>query len=77
MDDDPIVAEVRRVRDEYAARFNYDIDAIYEDIKEQERLSGLTFVSFSRDRNRPVNVPEIDVEPTVIVEAPEASPERT
>jgi hypothetical protein len=41
---DPIVDEVRRVRDAHAARFNYDLDAIFRDIKEQERKSGLKFV---------------------------------
>jgi len=41
---DPIVDEVRRVRDAHAARFNYDLDAIFLDIKEQEKKSGLTFV---------------------------------
>ena len=34
---DEIVEEVRRVRDEYAAKFNYDFDAIYQDIKTQEK----------------------------------------
>lgn len=34
---DPIVEEVRRIRDEYAARFDYDLDAIYRDLKERER----------------------------------------
>jgi hypothetical protein len=43
---DPIVDEVRRVRDEYAARFGYDLDAIFQDIKEQEKKSGREFVSF-------------------------------
>ena len=33
---DPIVDEVRRARDAYAARFNYDLRAIYRDLKEQE-----------------------------------------
>lgn len=42
----PIVAEVRRVRDEHAARFNHDLDAIFEDIKRRERESGRTFVPF-------------------------------
>src|SRR5690242_11555697 len=37
---DPIVDEVRRVRDAHAARFNYDLDAIFEDIKEREKKSG-------------------------------------
>ena len=45
---DPIVDEVRRVRDAHAARFNYDLDAIFQDIKEQEKKSGRTFVSFTR-----------------------------
>ena len=38
---DPIVDEVRRVRDAHAARFNYDLDAIFQDIKEREKKSGL------------------------------------
>ena len=41
---DPIVEEVRRVRDAHAARFNYDLDAIFQDIKEREKKSGLKFV---------------------------------
>jgi len=36
---DPIVDEVRRARDAYAARFNYDLRAIYRDLKEQEARS--------------------------------------
>jgi len=38
--EDPIVEEVRKVRDAYAKRFNYDLDAIYRDLKEKERRSG-------------------------------------
>jgi hypothetical protein len=44
---DPIVEEVRRVRDAHAARFNYDLDAIFRDIKAQELKSGRKFVSFA------------------------------
>ena len=50
---DPIVDEVRRVRDEHAARFNYDLDAIFRDIKEQERKSGLKFVGGIARQSRP------------------------
>ena len=46
---DPIVAEVRRIRDAHAAKFNYDPKAIFRDIKEHERRSGRTFVSFAED----------------------------
>lgn len=42
---DEIVEEVRKVRDEYAAKFNYDIDAIYKDIKRLEAESGRKFVT--------------------------------
>lgn len=42
---DEIVEEVRKVRDEYAARFDYDLDAIYKDIKEQEKHSQRKIVS--------------------------------
>lgn len=46
MQDDPIVEEVRKVREAYAAKFNYDLAAIFQDLKRQERESGRTFVTF-------------------------------
>ena len=51
---DPIVDEVRSIRDAHAAMFNYDLDAIFQDIKEQERTSGLKFVSFPPRRILPI-----------------------
>lgn len=42
---DPIVEEIRGVRDAHAARFNYDLDAIVNDLREQERKSGRKLVS--------------------------------
>ena len=50
---DPIVDEVRRVRDAHAAMFNYDLDAIFLDIKDHEKKSGLTFVSYPARRTEP------------------------
>jgi hypothetical protein len=41
---DPIVDEIRRIRDEHTARFNFDLDAIFQDIKERERKSGHKFI---------------------------------
>ena len=55
---DPIVDEVRRVRDAHAAMFNYDLDAIFKDIKEQEKKSGLKFVSFPPRRTEPIQAPQ-------------------
>ena len=34
---DPIVDEIRKYRDAHAARFHYDLDAIYRDIKQREK----------------------------------------
>ena len=48
-----IVDEVRRVRDAHAAMFHYDLDAIFQDIKEQEKKSGLKFVSYPPRRTEP------------------------
>ena len=55
---DPIVDEVRRIRDAHAAMFNYDLDAIFQDIKEQEKKSGLTFVSFPPRKAEPNATPQ-------------------
>lgn len=44
---DPIVDEVRRARDAYAARFDYDLRAILRDLKEQEQRSGCKVVSYA------------------------------
>ena len=45
MKEDPIVAEVRRHRQERAARFNYDLRAIVEDARKREGTSGHPIVS--------------------------------
>lgn len=42
---DGIVEEVRKTRDEYAAKFDYDLEAIYKDIKKQEKKSRRKIVS--------------------------------
>lgn len=41
---DPIIDEVRRVRERYAARFSFDLDAIYRDLKEREMRGDFTVV---------------------------------
>jgi hypothetical protein len=55
---DPFIDEIRQYRDAHAARFNYDMKAIYEDIKrhekEREEKTGCKFVSYPP---RPVEPP--------------------
>lgn len=36
MKKDPIVEEVRRIREAHAAKFNYDLKAICDDLKKKE-----------------------------------------
>jgi hypothetical protein len=46
MKDDPIVEEVRQYREQHAAQFNYDLQAIYQDLKGQEHSSTRVFTSY-------------------------------
>lgn len=48
--EDPIVEEVRKVRDAHAAQFNYDLRAIYQALKQEEAESGRKFVKLSPKR---------------------------
>jgi hypothetical protein len=48
--EDPIVEEVRKAREDYLRRFNYDLDAIFRDLKEQEQKSGREVVSLPPKR---------------------------
>ena len=43
---DPIVAEVRAVRDKHAARFNYNIKEIFSDLKKRQQSSGRKYVRY-------------------------------
>jgi hypothetical protein len=46
MEVDPIIAELRKTRDELAKRFNYDVHAIIEDMRQRQAASGRKGVSF-------------------------------
>lgn len=47
---DKIVEEVRRVREEHAERFGYDLEAIFADVQKQQRESGRELISFPAKR---------------------------
>jgi len=47
---DPIVEEVRRVRDVHAKQFDYDLDAICDDLRKREKASGQPTVSLPPKR---------------------------
>ena len=45
---DPIVEEIHKIRQEHAAKFNYDLRAIVRDYQRRQKLSGKKIVSFIR-----------------------------
>lgn len=52
MNDDPIVASVRKVREELAAAFEYDVHAIFADLRRREAALGDHLVN-QRQTQRP------------------------
>ncbi len=49
---DPIVEEVRKHREARAARFGFDIKAIFEDARKREKEGGRKVVNRSSQRGR-------------------------
>lgn len=52
MNDDPIVASVRHVRAQLAAKFNYDVHAIFSDMRTRESQVGNRLVRQSKRQNK-------------------------
>ena len=58
---DPIIDELRTVRDEHVARCGYDVDEIFRDIRARQQASGRKYarlparrlVSAGEDREKP------------------------
>ncbi len=46
MSEDPIVAEVRRIRDEHAAPYDYDLRKIFASLKDREKRSKRKLASY-------------------------------
>jgi len=51
--DDPM-EEIRRFREEYAAKFDYDLEKMYEDLKRLERGDDGRYVSFENGKLVPI-----------------------
>ena len=48
---DEIVEEIHQIREAYAKSLNYDLDAIFADLRKKEAESGREVVSLSRKRS--------------------------
>ena len=49
---DPVIAEVRAVRDGIAARADYDVGAVFRRIREMQDASGREYVTYPRAPDR-------------------------
>ena len=47
---DPIVEEIRQYRNSHAKKYDYDLDAIFEDLKKSEQASSQKIVNFVSKR---------------------------
>lgn len=56
---DPIVEETRKLREEYAAKFNHDENAIFHDILKLQSQRGRKLVSFPA--REPKHVPALPI----------------
>ena len=52
--DDEIVKEVRRIRDNHAAAYDYDLARIVKGLREQEQASNGTFVTLEPKKPMPL-----------------------
>ena len=59
MHEDEIIKETRRLRDEYAKQFNYDLDLIFEDLQKKQKEREQKQVSFASRKEREKNVEKV------------------
>lgn len=55
---DPIVEEIHKIREEYAAKFDYDVDAMFEDLRQKQSQSNRKIVSFVKKKNEKQGIDE-------------------
>ncbi len=58
---DPIIEELHRIREEMAAKFNYDVHAMFADIQAQQAKEDRPVVSFAKQRKEELTE-EIEVQ---------------
>jgi hypothetical protein len=61
---DPIVGEIRRNWEKYAAKFDFDLEKIYLDLKRQEEETAGPVVSFIREAPTATSPPTAPAHPS-------------
>ena len=56
MKDDPIVAEVRAIRDQLAEQCGYDLTEIFRQLRQQHASSGRKYVRYTARRIVPTEI---------------------
>lgn len=56
--DDPIVAEVRRIREQIAAEFDFDLNAIFDEMRRRQETSGRNYITREPRRITPPAAPQ-------------------
>jgi hypothetical protein len=59
--EDPIVEEVRKIRKEQSERFDFDLEKIFQNLKQQEKNSGKSYASYPPKLLEPVASGKPDV----------------
>ena len=54
MKQDYIIQEIRDIREAHATEYDYDLNAIYEDIKQREQKSDCSYVNFPPRKPEPL-----------------------
>jgi hypothetical protein len=55
--EDPIVAEIHRIREKLAAEYNFDVDAFFADVRRRQASLGNRLIPQEKQAERP---PEAD-----------------
>ena len=48
--EDQLINEIRAIKDRLASKYNYNLQAIYNDIAQKQRLSGRKIVNLSKNK---------------------------
>ncbi len=49
---DPIVDEIHKLRKEFAEKFDYDVDAMFEDLRQKQVQNNHKIVSFAKNKDK-------------------------
>lgn len=49
---DPIVEEIHKIREEYAEKFDFNFDKMFEDLCRKQSNSNRKIVTFAKDKKR-------------------------